>query len=906
MVGIVLVSHSRSLAQALTPLLREMSGTNLRIEVAAGAGEDGDAFGTSAPDICTAIETADDGDGVVVLLDMSSAVTNAGLALKSLDPDVAERTRFLAASFVEGAVSASVAASGNASIDQVVENARTALQQKQDALPDDLGADADSESPGSESGVSESGVSGPASSNVPATGDSGEASIWDATAEVEVMNEHGLHAHSAAQFVRMALSHTQSQNGATVQVSDLTNDSGPVDATSQSTVTTLGAVRGHTLRIQATGPGAENIVSNLADLVASGFGERDDRDAPNAAADDASAASSPPPASGEPDAAYDTGAEMGAETGAETGAGPSSAYPPAVRKQAYRGISVQPGTAMAPGHVHRPTLPTIPKETTDDPEASWEKLSAVLDAVSEKMEQERSRLQSQGHTDAADILGAQQLLLDDPALRNRAHANISEKHYDAPRAWMDAVDDVIQAYSSAEDTYLSQRADDVRDVAVRVLHVLVDVTPTAIEGPASDHILITRRIRPSDVPALDVSRVRAVVCAEGNATSHSAILLRGRDIPTIFDAGPDVLGISEGTPVAVDAGEGLFWMDPSDETREQVEHVHAEERAAQEQAEASAHEPARTTDGTTVTVSANISQTSEGPIAEDYGADGVGLLRTEFLFAGRDEPPQESEQLDALLQISAAMEKKEITVRALDAGGDKPINYLPLPDEANPFLGLRGIRVLIRHPDLFRRQLRAVLRLAVDVKTRLMLPMVCTVGEVRQAREILADARAELDERGLSPNGALPLGTMIETPASALSASTLAEEVDFFSIGTNDLAQYTMAADREHGGLGTLTDALHPPVLHLIRETAEAAKVASIPVSVCGEVASDEQAVPILLGLGVTHLSVTPRQIPAVKALVRTLDRAACQRLAADCLRADDADAVRALSKTMLDGRDTE
>jgi phosphocarrier protein FPr len=574
-----------------------------------------------------------------------------------------------------------------------------------------------------------------------------------------------------------------------------------------------------------------------------------------------------------------------------------------VRTRALTGISVQPGTALGPAHVHRPTLPTIPEETTDDPKASWEKLSAVLDAVSEKMEQERSRLQSQGHTDAADILGAQQLLLDDPALRNRAHANISEKRHDAPRAWMDAVDDVIQAYSSAEDTYLSQRADDVRDVAVRVLHVLVDVSPTTIEGPDSEHVLITRRIRPSDVPTLDASRVKAVVCAEGNATSHSAILLRGRGIPTIFDLGPDVLGISDGTLVAVDAGAGLFWTNPGDETRDHVQDVHAKEQAAREKAEATAHEPAITTDGTTVTVSANISQLSEGSTAKDYGADGVGLLRTEFLFAEREEPPEESEQLDALLQISAALEKREITVRALDVGGDKPIDYLPLPDEANPFLGLRGIRVLMRHPDLFRRQLRAVLRLAADVRTRFMLPMVCTVDEVRHAQSLLAEARTELDERGLSPAGSLPLGTMIETPASALSASVLAEEVDFFSIGTNDLAQYTMAADREHGGLGSLTDALHPPVLQLIRETAEAADAASIPVSVCGEVAGDELAVPILLGLGVTNLSVAPKRIPTVKALVRTLDLADCQMLAAKCLRADHADAVRALSKEMLEMR---
>ena len=872
-----------------------MSGDDIRIKIAAGAGDNEESFGTSAPDICGAIEDADDGDGVVVLLDMGSAVMNAEMALDFLDGDVAERTRLLSAPFVEGAVSASVAASGHASIDQVVENARTALHEKQEALPDHAQP--------KPADVSTNIASDEESPEPDATDAPEMTPVWDATADVEVVNHHGLHARPAAQFVRMALSHTRSQPEATVQISDLTNENGPVDATSQSTVTTLGAVRGHTLRIQATGPGAEAIVSDLADLVSSGFGETNNKSnkektggASALTPNDSSTATGGSPSSddAESDATQDASPEANAAD--------SSTYPHDVQANGHHGISVQPGTALAEVHVHRPTLPSVPEETTEDPSASWDKLSTILDAVSEKMEQERSRLQSQGHTDAADILGAQQLLLNDPALRNRAHANITEKHYDAPRAWMDAVDDVIQAYSSAEDTYLSQRADDVRDVAVRVLHVLVDVTPSAIEGPEADHVLITRRIRPSDVPTLDVTRVRAVVCAEGNATSHSAILLRGRGIPTIFDAGPDVLGLSEGTPIAVDAGEGLFWIDPDAKTRRHVGRVHNRQQTARKQAEASAHDPAVTTDGTPVNVSANISQISEAPTAEEYGADSVGLLRTEFLFSGRDEPPQESDQLDALLQVSTAMEKKQITVRALDTGGDKPISYLPLPDESNPFLGLRGIRVLLRHPDLFRRQIRAVLRLAVDVNVRLMLPMVCTVDEIRQAKAVLTDARAELDERGLATTGRLPLGTMIETPASALSASAFAEEVDFFSIGTNDLAQYTMAADREHGGLGSLTDALHPPVLRLIQETAEAATTASIPVSVCGEVAGDDKAVPILLGLGITHLSVSPQHVPTVKSQVRSLDLGDCQRLAAECLRADDAEAVRALSQDMLDG----
>ena len=863
-----------------------MSGETVRIEIAAGAGDEGDAFGTSAPDITTAIEHADDGDGVVVLLDMGSAIMNAEMALEFVDPGLAERTRLLSAPFVEGAVSAAVAASGKASIDQVVEQARTALQQKSEAL--DAPADAKGP-PGTDSATSDDATS---ASSAKAPAHEANINVWDAEADVEVINEHGLHARPAARFVRTAMAHTHDEHGATVQVRDMTNGNGPVDATSQSTVTTLGAVRGHQLRIQATGPGAQDIVDALCDLVASGFGE---------AAEEGTMKATPrkEDESGAPVETAENTVDHPDASAAATHVD-SMPYTKAMVGSALRGIVVQGGAVSAPAFVHRPSLPDIPEDETETPDESWADLTAVLDAVSDRMEKDRSRLQSQGHTDAADILGAQQLLLDDPALRNRARANIQEKRYSAPRAWMEAVEEVIEAYASAEDAYLSQRADDVRDVAVRVLHVLMDVPPSTVHGPDAPHVFVTRRIRPSDVPALDEERVQAVVCAEGNATSHSAILLRGRGIATLFDVGPDVLAIDDGTQLALDADEGLLWIDPSEKTRERVGEKQRQQQAAQRKAEKSAHKPAVTDDGTRIAVHANISQISDAQPASQYGAEGVGLLRTEFLFSGVEDPPSETDQLDALLQVCTAMDRKPVTVRALDAGGDKPLRFLPLPDESNPFLGLRGIRVLLRHPDLFLEQLRAVLRLRLDVDVRLMLPMVCTPAEVRETRTLLSKARKQLDDRGLSSGSDLPLGTMIETPASALAAGRIAEEVDFFSIGTNDLAQYTMAADREHGGLGSLTDALHPPVLRLVQQTVEAAHASDISASVCGAVAGDRLAIPILLGLGVRTLSLTPKQIPSVKALIRQLPLDACRDIADEALNLDDADAVREQAKAHL------
>lgn len=835
-----------------------MSGASVRIEIAAGAGDDNDQFGTDATAIARAIESADDGDGVVVLMDVGSAVISAEMALDFVDPDVKERTRLIDAPFIEGAISASVTASGGGSLDHVIRDARSALKQKTDAIPGD-------ESDGSDDGQSQ--VS--------------PGKVWEASATVDVVNEHGLHARPAAQFVRLALQYAGSAQNGSVQVRDLTNGKGPVDATSQSTVTTLGAVRGHRLQIEATGEKAQAIVERLAQLVASGFDEIDTTEPDEGSASKTDLADTSP-------------------------TGKAVSFLPYSERQvetALKGIAVQAGAAVGPVFVHEPEVPEVPEEFTDDPEGTWEEISTVLDRVSTRMEYERSRLLDKGHTDAADIIGAQQLLLNDPALRDRAHENIFEKGQAAPLAWMEAVETVIDAYASADDEYLSQRADDVRDVAIRVLHVLVDVPPKPIGGPDDPHILVTRRFRPSDIPQLDADTVRAVVCAEGNATSHSAILIRGRGIPAVFDAGVDVLSLRNGTEVAVDGKAGLVWIEPDASTKETVRRERAHQASQQRKAQAAAHQPAKTQSGTRIEVAANVSRSEDAARAADGGADGVGLLRTEFLFTDTDEAPSEDEQVRTLRSICNSLPGKLVTVRALDVGGDKPLSYLPLPHETNPFLGLRGIRVLLRSPDLFRTQLRAVLRLAKDHRVRLMLPMVATVDEVQQTREILDEARADLRERGMYADASLPLGTMIETPASALRADALAREVDFFSIGTNDLTQYTMAVDREHSELHGLSDALHPAVLHLIQRTVAAGTNAEIPTSVCGELAADRAAVPVLLGLGITTLSVSPNQIPDVKALVRSLDDEACRRLADEALTSNSAEDVRSRANDLLSDR---
>jgi len=908
-VGIVLVSHSRALAQSLVPFLREMAGPEIRITIAAGIDEK--TFGTDATEIARSIRSADQGDGVIVFVDIGSAVMSAEMALDFLDEEIASRTVLSSAPLVEGAVSAAVAASGGASLSDVVEETGKGLHQKESALSDQNQGQQVAEP--STAGTVETSTSdatdraepnpsdGPPHStpdastpnvstpNAPAPE---EPRTPDASARVQLVNEHGLHARPAARFVRSAaefIRRRQPDEGEAadvfVQVVDETTGKGPVNATSLSEITTLGAGEGHTLLISAGGPESEAIIDQLVHLVESGFAQSHEA---------TSAASTSTPPSPSPEVV--PASEM--VPASEPASAETLPYDESLLDGSLSAVSVQTGIALAPAYVHRPRVPDIPQATAEDPAQEWSSLNDALDTVRRDMDVKRSSLVDDGQNDAADILGAQQLLLEDPALCDRARQLIYDETLTAASAWTDAVEHVIDTYTGTDDAYLSQRADDVRDVSARVIHALLEIPPTSIESPAHEHVLITPFIRPSDVPELDESVTRAVVSVEGSPFSHSAILLRGQGIPTLFHAPETVLTSPDQAVIGVDAFAGRLWLDPSPGVRNALQARAEAEQEREQAAQRHAQDPAETTNGTHIQISANVSNPSDVPLAQEKGADGIGLLRTEFLFSGMNEAPSEDEQFDTLLRATEAFQDRPITLRAMDVGGDKPLPYLPLPDEQNPFLGLRGIRVLLQHPEFFARQIRATLRLAAVRDLQFMVPMVTHPGEMQQVRTLVQRVRDDIDLDAGSLH--LPLGTMIETPASALLADRLVDDADFFSIGTNDLAQYTMAADREHGGLGDLTDALHPPVLRLIRHTVEAAQVKGRPVSVCGEIAADHEAVPILLGLGVRHLSMRPSQIPATKALVRTLDLDDCRSLAEDALAASDAVSVRTLSRQQV------
>lgn len=850
MVGLVLVSHSRPLAEALVPLIREMASEEVRIAIAAGIDDAGEAFGTDAMAIVEAIQAVDTGDGVLVLGDVGSALLSTDMALEFLSDEVRSRTRLTAAPLVEGALSAAVQASMGSPLSTVAAEAEQALAQKRQHV----GAD---ETDGD-----------PAATDDAAPADTGAPEAVGPEApyiEEPLRNAHGLHARPAAKLVRLA-----GQFDAAITVENVTDGRGPVPARSLSGVSTLAAGEGDSVRIAAEGPDAEAALDAIGALLRDGFGE---------ASEEASGTPSPE-ASGETPPAPPAAEEATADD-----------IPPGV----LQGIGIQGGTAVGPVLPVADAMPDIPTTPPEDPEAAWQELQEALSTATTKLTQETA--DATGAT--AGILDAHALLLEDPALRDDARHRILDAHAHPARAWMDAVEALADQYRATDDTYLQGRAADAQDVGRRVLLILLGEADHPTIQPDPPAIVVGTDLPPSLVAGFNPDHILGVVCAGGSPTAHNAILLRGHGIPAVFGAGAPVEQMDEGTRIGLDGAAGHVWIDPADDVvaRLQQKQAAATERAAA--AQAAAHEDATMTDGTRIQVEANVSQPADGAAAARHGADGVGLLRTEFLFDQTDAPPTEEAQVDALSTVADALGDRPVTVRVLDAGGDKPLPYLSFPDERNPFLGLRGIRVLLRHPDLFETQLRAVLRVGARHNLRLLLPMVSTLDEVEATREAVEQARATLQRDGLEAAATLSLGIMVETPASALLVPQLASQVDFFSIGTNDLTQYVMAADREHTGLADLSDALHPPVLRLIRLVAEAAPPGS--VSLCGEAAADPQAIPLLLGLGVHRLSMRPAAIPAAKARIRQLSLDATTALAEEAVNASSARAVRDLVRSHLE-----
>jgi phosphoenolpyruvate-protein phosphotransferase len=489
-----------------------------------------------------------------------------------------------------------------------------------------------------------------------------------------------------------------------------------------------------------------------------------------------------------------------------------------------------------------------------------------------------SRVAGAGGADRRDIIAAHLEFLADPDVNEQAHEFIAAGK-SAAFAWRAAIRRAIAGLEALDDPRLRERADDLLDVESHVLLALAgEAQPMKIPLPERA-VLIADDLLPSELTALDRQRLVAICLAGGGATSHVAILAAAMETPMLVGLGAGIHDIADGTTLIVDADGGTLQTAPSAPAIEQARTAVEAQLMRRAMARAEAHTQCRALDGTRVEVFANLGNVSDAAAAVANGAEGCGLLRTEFLFIDRETEPLEREQLAAYQGIATTLGPRPLILRLMDVGGDKPLRYLPLPAEENPALGMRGVRTALARPDLLRTQLRAALQVQPAGNLRLLIPMITDVEEVLAVRSMIDELRREL-----GVHDSFQLGAMIETPAAALMASRLLSEVDFLSIGSNDLTQYTLAMDRGHPELAGRADALHPAVLRLISAAADAGVAAGKMVAVCGGMAADRCAVPILLGLGVRELSVVPAAVPAIKREIRALEIARCRELAIRCL----------------------
>jgi phosphotransferase system enzyme I (PtsI) len=794
-VGIVVVSHSPRLAQAAVELGLEMVPRNApRVVLAAGTSDGG--IGTDATKVADAIvEAGAGGGGVLVLMDLGSAVLSAELALEFI-PEVAGGVRLTSAPFVEGLLAAIVAASAGQTLELVEREALGALSAKSGHLETHPAPDASDD----------------------------HRLAGAAHVDVDLVNRDGLHARPAALIVSAIGSHD-----AELMAQNVTRSSPTVRITGTSSILAMGGRQGDTIRLHAQGAEADALLEELSELVASGFGE-----------------------------SLDTALV------APSGRGP---------------IGVSPGTAVGPVRLVADRLSAPAASPLIEPPERAAEADRIAEAAS-AVARDLLRRASQAPDDAREILEASAQIVTDAGLLDVARSEV--RAGGLPAAF--AVWEVFGAQADrlrGQGGRIGERAADLEDARQRIVAALTGRPAPGLPEATAPYVLLARDLAPADTALLDRRLCLALVTEEGGPTSHTAIIARALGIPAVVGA-KGAWTEPRGTTLLVDGTTGDLVWDPHPDL---VVRVDAAQSAPREFDGRGA-----TAEGRHVPLLANVGSSKDAASAAIAHAEGVGLFRTEFCFLDRDEAPTVDEQVEAYRKVLAAFPGRRVVVRTLDAGSDKPLRFVTTSAEANPALGVRGYRTAGAHPELLDRQLAAIAR-AAEFETAdvaVMAPMIATVEE---AAEFVANARA---------HGIDQAGVMIETPAAALVADRLFDVVDFVSIGTNDLTQYTMAADRLAGDLAPLNDPWQPAVLELIARVGDAAAKAGKPVGVCGEAAADPMLAPVLVGAGATSLSMSARSLPAVAEMLRSVSFEQCRGAAAAAVSAASAAEARSAARAGL------
>ncbi|HZO72696.1 MAG TPA: phosphoenolpyruvate--protein phosphotransferase [Ktedonobacteraceae bacterium] len=859
-VGLVIVAHSAQLAAGVAELAGQMTKGAVRIIASGGAGDG--VLGTSADVILTAIQTADDTDGVLILLDLGSAILSTEMALEMLDDEQRHRVTLTYAPLVEGAVTAALEASLGHSLAQVKTAAEkiatpAQLQQlkpfEQEATAKDgldippANTDAVSSRAGASPASTVGGKEGPyAVGAIPGGCPAPEAY----TLHITLTNPLGLHARPASLFVQTA---ARFQTNIQVQ-----GHGKQVDATSIIGILSLGARKGDTITLSASGKDAQAALAALDKLAQAGFYEA------------------------EPEQKQEQQAKPAAS------AKPASQRPAGQAGNVWQGITASAGVALGPALLYMPDAPSLAslEQRTIPPAqvtAEQDRLRQALQTTIEELQKLAQQLQTRVGSGEAAIIEAQELMLRDPLLLDASLRMIAEQHSDAASALANVGEKQAATLATLNDPLLAGRAADIRDAASRAVRHLRDLGTSEQDLSAIDRpvILVARDLAPSDTAKLRPETIAGIVTVLGGPTAHAAILARALGIPAL--AGLDELAlnvIQPGDELGLDADNGFLYLRPSPDIRSAI----TERLAVQQQQKATLQARARRTQAplylgdSQIHLLANVGSEAEAEAARQWGAEGIGLLRTEFLFASAATMPDEEEQRRQYASVfrafsgSPVMQNRPITVRTLDAGADKPMpalqSVIGTVHEANPALGLRGVRIHLAHPELLEQQLSAILLAAADtgINLHIMLPMVTTIEEVEEIQAIFQRVYDGRVQRGIKVPASVPLGIMVEVPSTIVMATELAQRVDFFSIGSNDLTQYTLACDRTNIAVAYLYNPMQPAVLRQIRHLATAARNKGKPVAVCGEMAGDPVLAPVLVGLGVNELSMAPTAIPTVRA----------------------------------------
>ncbi|EFG1716143.1 phosphoenolpyruvate--protein phosphotransferase [Escherichia coli] len=791
MVAIVIVSHSLRLAQGIEELALQMSGGDVPLAIAAGIDDPQNPIGTDAIAIMSAIESVWSPDGVLVLMDMGSALLSTEMALELLSEEQRSAIYLLAAPVVEGAMSAVTSAAAGLSVTEIIAEVDLALCAKQQQLM----------------------PSSTAGEVIPAISPVNHCDEWQ-TFCWTIRNPHGIHARPAASILKVS-----AQYSANIIV--IKGDK-RASTRSLNELAMLGVRCGDEIIFQAEGTDASDALKAIETLAKNHFGE----------------------------------AHLLASSEIPLTETPVVSAPV---DGAISGLSVQNGIAIGPVKWFTCERPEITQRTVDSPQEELSRIESAIDIVV-------CELADKAAGPEGDIFAAHKMMLEDPEITRQLQQRLA-KGKQAEFAWLEVMQALAEQYCQAETLYLREREADIRDLTRQVLNQLCGVSEQHFITTAPC-ILLANDLLPSQITSLNKAHILGICLHNGGTTSHTAILARAMGIPAIAKAAITPQNVRDNDTVILDGETGRLWLQPDEVTRLDLLQRAEAWRQQRDRQLADAMLPAVTQGGRNISVLANIGDLQDIDAALSHGAEGVGLLRTEFLFHESETLPDEEEQFRVYCSVARVFGDKPVTIRTLDIGGDKPLPSYPLPTEDNPFLGLRGIRLCLAHPQIFIPQLRALIRAGKEYPTlQIMLPMVSTLEEVRTVKTLI-HAQAKL--LGLTAENLPALGIMIEVPAAVMIADKLASEVDFFSIGTNDLTQYIMAADRGNSTVAKLVDYCNDAVINAIAMVCQAGRNNEIPVSMCGEMAGDIQQTARLLTMGIDKLSASPSRLPALKAAIRT------------------------------------